>query len=70
VNVPVKCAGVQVNAGDIITADEDGVAVVAKARAQEVLKKAQELDDTEHRMIPFIEKFRSIKEAVAKFGRI
>jgi regulator of RNase E activity RraA len=70
VNLPVTCAGVRVNAGDIITADEDGVAVVPKARAQEVLKKAQELDDTEHRMIPFIEKFRSIKEAVAKFGRI
>ena len=70
VNVPVTCAGVRVTAGDIITADEDGVAVVPKARAQEVLKKAQDLDDTEHRMIPFIEKFRSIKEAVAKFGRI
>jgi hypothetical protein len=27
-------------------------------------------DDTEHRMIPFIEKFRSIKEAVKQFGRI
>ena len=34
------------------------------------LKKAQELDNTEHSMIPFIEKFKSIKEAVAKFGRI
>jgi regulator of RNase E activity RraA len=70
VNVPVTCAGVRVNPGDIVTADEDGVAVVAKPRAGEVLKKAQELDDTEHRMIPFIEKYRSIKEAVAKFGRL
>ena len=70
VNVPVKCAGVLVNAGDIVTADEDGVAVVPRAKAAEVLKKSQELDDTEHRMIPFIEKFRSIREAVKQFGRI
>ena len=70
VNVPVTCAGVRVNPNDIIVADEDGVAVVARAHAAEILKKAQELDNTEHSMIPFIEKFRSIKEAVAKFGRI
>jgi 4-hydroxy-4-methyl-2-oxoglutarate aldolase len=70
VNVPVTCAGVAVSPGDIVTADEDGVAVVPRARAQDVLKKSQELDDTEHRMLPFIEKFRSIKEAVRQFGRI
>jgi 4-hydroxy-4-methyl-2-oxoglutarate aldolase len=70
VNVPVMCAGVRVTPGDIVTADEDGVAVVPQAKAAEVLKKAQELDDTEHRMLPFIEKFRSIKEAVKQFGRI
>lgn len=70
VNVPVMCAGVRVNAGDIVTADEDGVAVVPRAQAAEVLKKAQELDNTEHSMLPFIEKYRSLKEAVAKFGRI
>ena len=70
VNVPVTCAGVRVSQGDIVSADEDGVAVIPKERAAEVLKKAQELDDTEHRMLPFIEKFRSIREAVRQFGRI
>jgi regulator of RNase E activity RraA len=70
VNIPVTCAGVRVNGGDIVTADEDGVAVVPRAKAEEVLKRAQALDDTEHSMLPFIEKYKSIKEAVAKFGRI
>jgi len=70
VNVPVTCAGVRVNPGDIVSADEDGVVVIPTARAAEILKKSQELDDTEHRMIPFIEKFRSIREAVKQFGRI
>jgi 4-hydroxy-4-methyl-2-oxoglutarate aldolase len=69
-NVPVTCAGVRVEPGDIVTADEDGIAVVPRARAADVLKKAQDLDYTEHSMIPFIEKYHSIKEAVAKFGRI
>jgi regulator of RNase E activity RraA len=59
-----------VAANDIIVADLDGVAVVPRAKAAMVLRKAQELDNTEHNMIPYIEKFRSIKEAVDKFGRI
>ncbi len=70
INVPVTCAGVKVNPNDIITADEDGVVVVPRDKAEEVLKKAQELDFKEHSTYPFIEQFKSLKEAVAKFGRL
>jgi 4-hydroxy-4-methyl-2-oxoglutarate aldolase len=69
-NIPVTCAGVQVRASDIIVADMDGVVVVPKEKAAEVLKRAQQLDDGEHSMLPFIEKYKSIRQAVAKFGRL
>lgn len=69
-NIPVNCGGVRVAAGDIIVADLDGVAVVPRQQAQAVLAKAQELENTEHSMYPFIAKYRSLKEAVARFGRI
>ena len=69
-NVPVHCAGVDVNPSDIIVADMDGVVVVPAAQAAEVLNKAQQLDFTEHSMLPFIEKYKSLREAVAKFGRL
>jgi regulator of RNase E activity RraA len=69
-NIAIVCDGVTVNPGDIIAADQDGVVVVPRARAAEILVAAEKLDNTEHATLPFIEKFRSIQEAVAQFGRI
>jgi len=69
-NIPIDCDGVRVNAGDIIVADQDGVVVVPREHAPDVLVLAQKLDNSEHSMYPVIEKFHSIVEAVKQFGRI
>ncbi|HUG81161.1 MAG TPA: RraA family protein [Bryobacterales bacterium] len=69
-NIEIMCAGVKVRPSDIIVADEDGVAVVPRDHAKQILDKAIENDQTEHAMYPFIAKFKSIKKAVAEFGRI
>jgi len=42
-NIPVECAGVTVHPGDIICADDDGVLVIPRDRAEEVLKIAIEI---------------------------
>jgi regulator of RNase E activity RraA len=70
VNVPIEVGGTLVNAGDIVVADQDGVVIVPRAHATAVLLLAQKLDDSEHSMYPYIEKFHSIVEAVRQFGRI
>lgn len=69
-NIPVTCGGIEVNAGDIIVADIDGVVVVPRALAEEVLKLSQEIDMRELEQAKLIVQSRSLKEGLAKYGRI
>jgi len=70
VNLPITIDGTTVAPNDIVVADQDGVVIVPRARAAEVLLLAQQLDNTEHSMYPIIERLHSILDAVKQTGRL
>jgi regulator of RNase E activity RraA len=51
INVPVSCGGVAVHPGDIVVGDRDGIAVVPRADAAEVLELVRALVRNEERRV-------------------
>jgi 4-hydroxy-4-methyl-2-oxoglutarate aldolase len=41
-NVPIKCGGVSIDAGDFVLADYDGVVIVPRAAAEDAIRAAEE----------------------------
>ncbi|MBL6930873.1 MAG: RraA family protein [Rhodospirillales bacterium] len=69
-NVEVEVGDVLVQPGDIIVADVDGVVVVPKDHAEAVLKMSQEIDERELEQAKLIIDCGSLREGLAKYGRI
>lgn len=69
-NVPVVCGGVTVNPGDLVVGDVDGVVVVPKQHVEAVLKMATEIEVREAEQARLIRETKSLREGLAKYGRI
>lgn len=51
VNVPISCGNTVVMPGDIVVGDDDGLVVVPREEAAEVLEKVEELEEREKKRI-------------------
>lgn len=69
-NEPVLIGGVIVHPGDIVVADIDGVVVVPREHAAAVLAMSKEIDDRELEQARLIIDAGSLREGLAKYGRI
>ena len=69
-NVPVVCGGITVNPGDWIMADIDGVVVIPAVHLQAVVEMAEEIERRELEQAKLIVASKSLREGLAKYGRI
>lgn len=69
INVPVSCGGVAVHPGDVIVGDRDGIAVVPRADAAEVLELVRALVENEERRVAEIQSGKVFKADIDEILR-
>ena len=67
VNVTVQCAGVRVDPGDVVLVDGNGVVVIPRAEAVDILQKTETLMGREHIIT---EKLQNEKTTIGKLVNI
>ena len=69
-NVEVAMGDVIVRPGDIIVGDIDGIVCIPRDHAPEILAMAKEIDEREAEQAKLIIASGSLREGLAKYGRI
>ena len=66
--IPVTIGGVKVNLGDMVVADLDGIVIVPRRAAAEVLARCEKLMGTENKVRTAVRRGMTPLEAYQKFG--
>lgn len=70
INTPVVCGGIIVRPGDLVVADEIGIAIAPAEDLEEIYARAREQADKEELTRKEILRGATVEELLAKFGRI
>ena len=68
VGVPIECAGVTVHSGDMVIGDDDGVAVIPRGVAEEVVRLAEEKASSENVVRDRLLEGMPVAEAFRTYG--
>lgn len=69
-NCPVECGGVLVNPGDIVFGDVDGVVIIPKAEARDIIEGALEKVGRENLTRMELEKGALLRDVYQKYGTL
>ena len=67
--IAVKCGGILVRPGDYVIGDADGVVVVPAEAAEKVVALLKQYDEKESRMLPIIQREKSMLKALEIYNR-